>query len=99
MIIVAGTVSIDPSDFEAYREAAEVMIAATLEEDGCHVYNFAQSVVDASEVRVFEIWESEDHLKAHMQTPHMAVWRSALADLKMGARDLATYEAEKTGTV
>ena len=99
MIIVAGTVSIDPSDFEAYREAAEVMIAATLEEDGCQVYSFAQSVIDPSEIRVFEIWESADHLEAHKETPHMAVWRSALAKLNMGDRNLATYEAEKTGTL
>lgn len=99
MIIVAGTVSIDPSEFEEYQAAAEVMIAATLEEDGCHVYNFAQSVVDPSEVRVFEIWESRDHLQAHTETAHMAVWRNALSQLKMGDRDLAIYEAEKTGTL
>ena len=99
MIIVAGTLSIDPSDFEKYRVAAEVMIAATLEEEGCQVYNFAQSVIDPSEVRVFEIWESADHLKAHGTTPHMAVWRSALAALKMGERNLAIYEVDKIGTL
>ncbi|MDW3178020.1 MAG: putative quinol monooxygenase [Acidimicrobiia bacterium] len=95
MIIVAGTISVDPEDFEAYRAAATAMIEATLQEDGCQTYNFAQSVVDPSEVRIFEVWESREHLEAHFNTAHMATFRSALGELKVGDRNLGLYQADK----
>jgi quinol monooxygenase YgiN len=99
MIIVAGTISIDPADFDSYRAAAESMIAATLQEDGCQVYNFAQSVVDPTEVRIFEIWDSKEALEAHFVSPHMAVFQEALSVLKVGDRDLALYAADKVATL
>lgn len=97
MIVVAGSISVDPEDFESYRAAAGPMIEATLAEDGCQVYTFAQSVVDPTEVRVFEIWDSKAQLMAHMETPHMAVFREALGRLKVSDRKIAMYEAEKAG--
>lgn len=99
MIIVAGTISVDPADFDAYRAAAEQMIAATLHETGCQVYNFAQSVVDPTEIRIFEIWDSKEALDAHFESPHMAVFREALSGLKTGDRDLALYSADRVATI
>lgn len=97
MIVVAGTISVDPDDFESYRAAAAPMIEATLTEEGCQVYNFAQSVIDPTEVRVFEIWDSKEHLMAHTKTPHMEVFRKALASLKISDRNISMYESEKIG--
>lgn len=73
------------------------MIEATLAEDGCQVYTFAQSVVDPTEVRVFEIWDSKEKLMAHMETAHMAVFREALGKLAVTDRKIAMYETEKIG--
>lgn len=95
MIIVAGTITIDPSDFAAYQAASEPMVAATLAEDGCVTYNFAQSVVDPTEIRIFEIWETKEALEAHFVVPHMATFQAALSGLKIGSRNLAIYEADK----
>ncbi len=95
MIIVAGTISVDPTDFEIYRAAAGQMIEATLEEDGCETYNFAQSVVDPTQVRIFEVWQSREHLEAHFHAPHMETFRAALSELKIGDRNLAIYQADK----
>lgn len=95
MIIVAGTISIDPADLEVYREVSGPMIEATLAEEGCVTYNFAQSVVDPTEIRIFEIWESKDALEAHFVAPHMATFQAALGGLKIGNRNLAIYEADK----
>ena len=95
MIIVAGTISVDPTDFEAYRAAAGAMIDATLTEDGCETYNFAQSVVDPTEVRIFEVWQSREHLETHFRAPHMETFRAALGELKIGDRNLAIYQADK----
>jgi len=99
MIIVAGTISVDPDDFDQYLAVAEPMIAATLQEDGCQVYNFAQSVVDPTEIRIFEMWDSKEALEVHFASAHMAVFREALSALKTGDRDLALYTAEKVATL
>lgn len=95
MIIVAGTISIDPSELEAYRAVAAPMIEATLEEEGCVTYNFAQSVVDPSEIRIFEIWESQDHLEAHFRAPQMATFQAGLKELSVDDQKLGLYEANK----
>ena len=95
MIVVAGTISINPSDMEAYRAAAAPMIEATLAEEGCQTYNFAQSVVDPTEIRIFEIWESNEALEAHFVADHMATFMEALGGLKISNRALAVYEADK----
>ena len=95
MIIVAGTITVDPSDMDTYREVSAPMIEATLAEDGCHTYNFAQSVVDPSEIRIFELWESKEALEAHFVAPHMQTFQQAIGQLKIGNRNLAIYEADK----
>jgi len=95
MIIVAGTISIDPADFEAYQAASAPMIEATLAEEGCHTYNFAQSVVDPSEIRIFELWETKESLEAHFNAPHMATFQAAIGELSIGSRNLAIYTADK----
>jgi quinol monooxygenase YgiN len=93
MLIVAGTIEIDPADADVLRAAAAPMMAATLAEPGCQQYVFSISVVDPSQVQVFEIWDSAEDLAAHFETAHMAEWRQALADgVTIRGRNLHRYE-------
>lgn len=97
MLIVAGTIEIDPADVETLSEAASVMVAATLEEPGCRQYRFSVSVTEPSIVQVFEIWDSAEDLAAHFETAHMAEWRRALAEgVTIRGRDLHRYEVSGT---
>lgn len=93
MIIVAGTVRIDPENKDAYLDAAKVMIEATRAEAGCITYSFAFDVADKGLVRVFEEWESRAHLEAHFQVDHMGQWRAALAKIGILSKDLKIYES------
>jgi quinol monooxygenase YgiN len=99
MIIVAGTITIDPEEFDAYQAIARPMIEATLAEDGCHTYNFAQSVIDPAKIVIYEAWESMAHLEAHFVVPHMATFQAAMKTLSVSGRDLKAYEADAVRTL
>ena len=92
MLIVAGTISIDPADIELLQGAATTMMAATLEEPGCIEYVFSVSVADPGTVQVFEIWESAEDLEKHFEMPHMATFRETLGQVTITGRDLYRYE-------
>ena len=77
MIIVAGTVRIDPSRRDAAREVMERMITASRAEDGCIEYSYAVDVLDPSVIRVYEVWRDRESLQAHFRTPHLQAWRAA----------------------
>ncbi len=86
MIIVTGTIEVDPAQAEALKPHALAVMAETAKEAGCIVYRFYQDVGLPGTFRVYEEWESEAHLAAHGQTPHMIPWRAALAELGLKAR-------------
>ena len=92
MLLIAGKMTFDPAHTDALREAAATAMAATLQEDGCQEYNFAISCGDEGTLRIFEIWDSADHLAAHLETPHMAEYRAAMANFGISGRKLTRYE-------
>ena len=94
MIIVAGTIRIDPDKSEAFLPHAQKMLAASRKEAGCRAYSYAFDVEDAGLVRIYEEWDSRAHLEAHFKAPHMADWRAALAVIGAHSRAIKAYESE-----
>lgn len=94
MIIVAGTIRIDPDKREAFLPHAKTMLAATRKEVGCRVYSYAFDVEDAGLVRIYEEWETRAHLDAHFKVPHMADWRAAIEAIGVRSRAIKAYESE-----
>ena len=92
MIIVAGTVRIDPAQLVAARGIMERMIAASRAEDGCSAYSYSVDVLDSSVVHVFEVWRDKETLQKHFQMPHLAEWRAAWPTFGISDRKLAMYE-------
>ena len=45
-------------------------------EDGCRLYEYYYSDDRADELLLLEIWESEEHQKLHIDTPHMQKLRT-----------------------
>ncbi|MEM9050399.1 MAG: putative quinol monooxygenase [Pseudomonadota bacterium] len=88
MIVVTGEIEIDPAQIETLRAAAITMMEETAKEAGCEFYRFYQDLEHPGRLRVYEEWESEAHLQAHMETAHMAVWRSALAEIDIKSRKI-----------
>jgi len=94
MLIVSGTLTIDPADAPKLAAAATTMMAETLKETGCHQYVFSQSMADPSKVQIFEMWQSDEELAAHFEMPHMADFRGALADVNVTSREIYKYEVD-----
>jgi quinol monooxygenase YgiN len=92
MIVIAGTFNVEPSDRDAFLEAAKAVMAETHKEEGCQAYNFAPDISDAGVVHLFERWESEAHLGPHMKADHIKTFGRALKDLKILGRNITMYE-------
>lgn len=91
MIIVTGTFELPAEGIDAAKKAAAAMVADTVKEDGCHEYQFWQSISSPTTLRVYEEWESDAHLAAHGATAHMATFRAALGEIGLISRKVKKF--------
>ena len=69
MIIIAGTIEMDPEKRDAALAAGQPYIDGALTQDGCEAYTWAADHVPGR-VQVFERWTGEEQLAAHFKGPH-----------------------------
>ncbi len=93
MLIVTGTIEIDPAHIGPTKAAALKLMAETRKEAGCHVYEFSQLIEAPHRFRVYEEWEDAAALKAHGESAHMAAFRDVLGKIGILSRDIETIEA------
>lgn len=84
MLIVAGTFTTAPGERDRVLDLAGDVMASTRQEDGCHEYVFSPDVDDPDLIRLYELWDGQEQLDAHLETPHITAWRNASADLIIG---------------
>ncbi len=94
MLIIAGTISIDPNRRAELLDAVQWMVDASRAEAGCREYVFTADPADPSIVRLFELWDSEEALAEHFASDHMATWREQSAGLGITGRDLTKFTVE-----
>ena len=66
MVIVAGTIEVDPDQRDAFLQGRADSILTTRKEPGCVEYSFSADANDPGLIRIFEIWESGDALQTHL---------------------------------
>ncbi|WP_420587032.1 putative quinol monooxygenase [Ruegeria sp.] len=88
MLIVTGTVEIAPEGVEKAAKAAQQMVAETVREPGCLVYEFSQILDHPNRFRVYEEWQDQAALEAHFGAPHMAAFQAALAEVGVVSSDI-----------
>lgn len=66
MVIVGGTFVLDPSQREAFLASRRDMMITSRGEPGCLEYTFAADPIDASRVVLFERWDHQAALDAHL---------------------------------
>ena len=86
MLVIAGTIVIDPAKREAAITAALEMMEVTRQEAGCISYTFSADLSEPGGFRIFEEWESPEALDEHFKTPHMARFQAAMGGF--GVRDM-----------
>lgn len=92
MIVIAGYYRFPLDQIEAVKPAMARMIELSRAEPGCGHYAFSEDVVEPGLIRVSESWESEEALKAHAATAHMAEWRTASAAHGIHDRTITAYD-------
>jgi quinol monooxygenase YgiN len=99
MLVIAGTITLDPADREKAIAAAVDMMEATRKETGCVAYTFSGDFSDPAIIHLFEQWESQEALNAHFQAPHMATFQAALGGLSVKNMAVQKYEISAVGPV
>jgi quinol monooxygenase YgiN len=96
MIIVSGLLAFDPATEEATLAALTSLAAATAEEDGCVEYNYWASITEPGVYRVFEQWESEETIHAHMSSSTMADFLGKVGDLGITKAEVWRFDVSET---
>lgn len=99
MLVIAGTITLDPAQRDAAMRAATEMMAATRKEPGCESYTFSADLEDPGRFHLFEQWESATALEAHFAAPHMAAFQAAVAGLGVREMNVQRYEIASVGPV
>ena len=66
MLVVGGTFEVDPADRDAFIAARLDSMRTSRREPGCLEYTFAADPVDPGRIILFERWESQESLDAHL---------------------------------
>lgn len=88
MLIVTGVVEVSKAGVEKASTAALEMVAETLREPGCLIYEFSQVLGHATRFRVYEEWQDQAALEAHFATPHMAAFQAALGEIGVTSSEI-----------
>lgn len=67
MIIVAGTLRVDPADCDRYLAAVREVTRLARRAPGCLDFTQAADPLDPTRINIYERWESDDHL-LHFRT-------------------------------
>ena len=93
MILIAGTIVLDPAKVERAKELTAVLMAETRKEPGCVSYEFFAALDDPGRFHVFEEWESPEANAAHSASAHLAAFYEAIPEMGVTSAVLHRYEA------
>jgi quinol monooxygenase YgiN len=93
MIIVTATARLRGDTRDDALAAARRMQFATAGEQGCREYRFWTAIDDPDSVLLFECWEDEAALEAHLAAPHTREFGAAIAGWAEGPIDFKRFEA------
>jgi quinol monooxygenase YgiN len=91
MLIVAGEIRVQAGTRDQFITAVRPLVAATLLEEGCHTYAFTPDPDDDDLLRLYELWDDEPSLAAHLGSEHIAEWRAVSAVLPILSADIMKY--------
>ncbi len=70
MIIIAGSLSFDPSDRDDVLASLREVTEHSRSDNGCVEYSWAEDLGTPNMFRFFECWETQEALDAHLSAPH-----------------------------
>ena len=97
MLVVAGSIRIDPADREQASVAARGVMTKTHKEPGNIAYVFSEDLEEPGLYYVFEKWENQEALDFHFTTPHMAKFQQAMGGFGIREMKVQRYEIASVG--
>lgn len=94
MILIAGTLDLEPEARDAALEAGRELQARTRTLAGCLDYVWSADPAVPGRVYVFERWADEASLQAHFEGPLYWDMRKVLGEFKKLAVDISKYRVD-----
>lgn len=91
MIITIATLISKPEKQEDLAGMLAQLAAVSRNDPGCLSYSFHVDIEDPTTFRSIEMWESQEHLDAHMQTPHVGAAVAGAPDLLAADIQIDSY--------
>lgn len=91
MIIVAGEIHMQPGTREQFFDAVAPLVAASRAEPGCRHYVFTPDLDDHDLIRLYELWEDEQAMRAHFESEHMDAWQDVRRTLPIASSNLLKF--------
>jgi quinol monooxygenase YgiN len=100
MLLVSGTIVMNPDKADRARALIAPLVEATNQEPGCIAYGFFAAVDDPGRLHLHEEWESEAAIDAHVASAHLATFMGAIGELDITHAEIFRYEVtNKTQTL
>lgn len=96
MLIVSGTIEIDPAQHDAAVALFAPLVEATLAEEGNITYGFWADPADPGRFRVYEEWASPEALGLHMGTDHMATFLVGMGGLGVTGTEITQHTVSES---
>ncbi|MDG2334229.1 MAG: putative quinol monooxygenase [Myxococcota bacterium] len=94
MILIAGTVDVDPERREAALEAGKPHVAGTRAQKGCVAYVWSADPMIDGRIVVYEHWETEEDLALHLAGEHYLNMRNTIAGFGLTAADVSKFRVD-----
>jgi len=80
VVVIGSAQGISQNREEVVRRVKKLQDAAR-KEAGCAEYNWTQSIDDPNKFIIFELWDSEQNLQAHLDSEHVKEFKQVVPDL------------------
>ncbi len=95
MIVISGTLVIDPEKRGRALAAAAAVVSISQSEPGCVEYGVWAHPDDPGRFHLFEEWESAEALVAHESMPHVAAFVREIPELGVRSLEICRYEVAR----
>ncbi|MCX5355728.1 putative quinol monooxygenase [Streptomyces mirabilis] len=83
-VVLVARMQARPGREQELRDALPALVAATRQEKGCLTYVPHQGLDDPGLLVMHEVWQSEEHLRAHARSEHLRAFAELAGELTDG---------------